>query len=269
MNYKRHPEDLSAPERLIYAALIPRVAHASQRVIALSESGRADIVHWTGLEPSRVVAIPGAPRTIWPGDASDDLRLLAAVGVTEPFVLSVAASYPHKNLERLIAAFASGTGELVVVGLGGRAQPSIERLIRARNDVRVLGWVDDTLLGSLYRRARLLAFPTLYEGFGLPILEAMAVGTPVLTSNYGAMAEVAGDAAELVDPRNVEAIASGLRTVLDSESRRTELRQRGLERAAQFSWTRTATRMREQYEQTAPRRAGGGRRGYPCSSAAR
>jgi glycosyltransferase involved in cell wall biosynthesis len=248
MNYKRHPEDLSVAERLAYAALIPQAARWHDRVITLSEAARADILRWTpaGAGPDKVVVVPGAPREDWPGDPEDDDTRLAAVGVRPPFVLSAAAAYPHKNLERLVSAFplrgaGAETVQLVLVGLGGRAAPAVQTAIRTRAGVvKRLGWVDDALLAALYRRALALAFPSLYEGFGLPILEAMAFGTPVLTSNYGAMAEVAADAAALVDPRDVEAIREGLTRLASDGAWRAELHERSLKRVRDFSWERTA-----------------------------
>jgi glycosyltransferase involved in cell wall biosynthesis len=251
MNYKRHPEDLSRLERRVYGALIPGVARTSHRIVALSEAARADILRWTGVRPTKVVAIPPAARTIWPGSPDEDPARLAAAHVREPFVLSVAASYPHKNLERLVEAFsaiARGTPTgLVIVGLRGRAEPNLARMLAGQSRIQVLGWVDDALLASLYRRALLLAFPSLYEGFGLPILEAMALGTPVLTSDRGAMAEVAGEAALLVDPRRVDSIAAGLEALIDDDARRAEFQALGFQRASQFSWTRTAQLTRELY----------------------
>jgi glycosyltransferase involved in cell wall biosynthesis len=246
MNYKRHPEDLSLAERAVYAALIPRVAQRSRRVIALTEAARADIVHWTGVQPARIAVAYAAARTNWPGDQADDAERVAVAGVLEPFVLSVAAAYPHKNLGRLVRALPmysrDGTPvRLVIVGLRGRATPEIDAAAEGKHDiVKVLGWVDDALLASLYRRSLALAFPSLYEGFGLPILEAMALGVPVVTSHMGAMAEVAGDAAELVNPFNVQSIRAGLQRVICDERHRNELRERGLRRAAQFSWFATA-----------------------------
>jgi glycosyltransferase involved in cell wall biosynthesis len=184
----------------------------------------------------------------WPGQAADDEPRLARERIQEPFVLSVAAAYPHKNLERLVQAFpledethADGQVKLVVVGLGGRALPAVRLAVNQRpGSVRILGWVDNELLGSLYRRASALAFPSLYEGFGLPILEAMSAGTPVLTSRFGAMAEIAGGAAELIDPYDVDSIRHGLQRLTRDRRRHTELREAGLRRAAEFSWERTA-----------------------------
>jgi glycosyltransferase involved in cell wall biosynthesis len=246
MNYRRHPEDLTPAERVAYSILVPRVAQRSHQIVTLTESGRTDVIRMTGVSPGKVTAIPLASRAYWPGDPSYDVARLAAIGVTAPFVLSVAAAYPHKNLMRLIQAFPLGknhaaTVQLVVVGLGGRALPSVKAAAeRTGGLVRFLGWVDDATLASLYRCAVALAFPSLYEGFGLPILESMTHGTPVLTSNRGAMAEVADAAAELVDPYDVDAIREGLRRLVHDEHRRTELRRLGKHRAAQFSWSRTA-----------------------------
>lgn len=246
MNYKRHPEDLSLAERLVYATLIPRGARRSRRVLALTEAARNDIVRWTHVAPSKVVVAYAAARATWPGDPRDDVERIQAAGVREPFVLSVAAAYPHKNLGRLVRAMPDVS--LVIVGLKGRATPELLAASRGREGlVNVLGWVDDALLASLYRRSAVLAFPSLYEGFGLPILEAMALGTPVVTSRMGAMAEVAGDAAQLVDPYDVSSIRNGLAQVLGDARLRQDLRARGLQRAADFSWTNTAQLTLEAY----------------------
>ena len=246
MNYKRHPEDLSVAERAVYSVIIPLVARKSHRVLTLTMAARADILRWTRARPAKVVVVHHGVRRIWPGDPHDDGKRLSDAGVSEPFVLSVAASYPHKNLHRLVSAFPLDVANasrvrLVIVGLKGRAHPAVEALsARDQQLIKILGWVDDALLASLYRRSLAVAFPSLYEGFGLPILEAMALGTPVITSNFGAMAEVADDAAELVDPYDVESIRAGLRRVAFDPARRMELGRRGLEHAAQFTWQRCA-----------------------------
>jgi glycosyltransferase involved in cell wall biosynthesis len=248
MNYRRHPEDMSVLERLIYSVVIPISAQRSERILTLSEAAAADIVKWTGIARSKVEVTPLAARPEWPGDARDDHARVRAAGVNEPFVLGVAASHPHKNTARLIQAFPivskfGANVSLVMTGSGGRAQQHVAASARAKADlVRLLGWVDDALLASLYRRALALVFPSLYEGFGLPIIEAMALGTPVLTSNFGAMQEVANGAAELVDSFDVESIRRGLQHLVDSAERRAELRRLGLQRERMFSWETTARR---------------------------
>lgn len=254
MNYKRHPEDLTLPERLVYSVLIPLVARTSRLVITDTDNAREDILRWTPARGDRVRTIHLGAGNEWPGDACDDDTRVAAARVRAPFVLTVAASYPHKNLGRLLDAWplhdADGTRvQLVVVGLKGAGDSAVrEQAARLGDAVAILGWVSDELLGRLYRRARALAFPSLYEGFGLPILEAMAVGTPVVTSNFGAMAEVAGAAAELVDPFSVESIRSGLMRVLHHPARAEQLRGLGQERAAAFSWDATARETIAAYE---------------------
>ena len=213
MNYRRHPEDMSALERFVYATLIPLGARRSELVLTLTSTAAADIVKWTGIARSKVEVIPLAARPSWPGDPQDDTTHLESVGVNEPFILGVAASHPHKNLARLINVFpiTSNSGaevRLVLTGSTGRAQHQLEVAAgRSAGAVRLLGWVGDAVLASLYRRSLALAFPSLYEGFGLPIVEAMALGTPVLTSNIGAMREIAEGAAELVDPYDIASIA--------------------------------------------------------------
>ncbi|MGI9145086.1 MAG: glycosyltransferase family 4 protein [Chloroflexota bacterium] len=253
MNYKRHPEDLSPAEWLVYSLMIPMVARRSHKLLALSDAARADILRWTGAASSKVAVVYPGVRSRWPGEADSDVARLAAAGVTEPFVVSVAASYPHKNLRRLIQAFPlevrSGPPvQLVVVGLAGRAHRAVvAEAAQCKNTIKILGWVDDALVASLYRRSLALAFPSLYEGFGLPILEAMALGAPVVTSGLGTMIEVANGAAELVDPYDVASIHQGLQRLVDDKDRRETLRQLGFKRAAEFSWERAARQTLEVY----------------------
>jgi glycosyltransferase involved in cell wall biosynthesis len=253
MNYRRHPEDLQPLQRLGYRVLVPSTIARSDAVITLSSAARSDILKWTRAPAERVVAIPGAPRLDWPGHDDEDDARLSAAGVRQPFLLSVAASYPHKNLPRLLRAFLGWRFDrpvmLVLTGLPGAAQRTIVSLARTRPDeIRLLGWVDDALLASLYRRAVALAFPTLYEGFGLPILEAMALGCPVITSNIGAMAEVANSAAEFVNPYSVADLRRAIDRILTDPNRRAELKARGFARAAQFSWERTAAQTLAVYQ---------------------
>lgn len=254
IKYKAHPDTFSLSERMVFAALLPQVARRSCHVISDSEAIRTEIVRWTGIPSAQVTPVPLAPRRGWPGDPTDDPARLAALGLSDPYILSVAGSYPHKNLARLVDAFPITTEEgrpvqLVLVGLKGRGHETVEALAGKRADlIKLMGWVDDASLATLYRNALALAFPSLYEGFGLPILEAMSFGTPVLTSNYGAMAEVAGDAAVLINPADTHDIRRGLSKIAQDPRQREHLRELGYFRAGQFSWERTANMTAAVYE---------------------
>jgi glycosyltransferase involved in cell wall biosynthesis len=164
-----------------------------------------------------------------------------------PYVLSVGTLEPRKNLVRLIDAYARlpqplrDRFELVVVGGPGWATSEIDATFkRHAAHIRILGAVTDAELRDLYAGASVFAYPSLAEGFGLPVLEAMAVGAPVLTSNRSSLFEVAGDAAELVDPFDVDSITTGLSALLVDETRRADLAAKGRLRAAEFTWERTA-----------------------------
>jgi len=165
------------------------------------------------------------------------------------FVLFAGNVKPHKNLERLIRAFARVRAQegnedlrLVLIGDDVSRYGSLRRAVEesgVRQDVRFFGFVPHGTLAALYRMAAVFAFPSLYEGFGLPPLEAMACGTPVVTSRISSLPEVVGEGALLVDPYSEEAIAQGISRVLDDDELRRRLVERGLERAAQFSWERS------------------------------
>lgn len=162
-------------------------------------------------------------------------------------MLAVGTLEPRKNLPRLVQAYARLEPELqerhplVVVGPVGWEMGETSEALRSLGErCLMLGYVSDAALGELYRRAAVFCYPSLGEGFGLPVLEAMAAGAPVLTSDLSSLPEVGGDAAEYVDPLDVGAIAQGLRRLLLSPERRAELSELGRRRAAQFSWERTA-----------------------------
>lgn len=213
----------------------------ADRIVTPSEFVARDVTERLGADPARVVAIPlgVSERFAAPRDGSDDAAL-AALRVARPYVLAVGAGTPRKNLARLVEAFARvraerpDAGRLVVVGEGGEA--------KSRDFEVRLGWVDEKRLPVLYRNAAALAFPSLHEGFGLPVLEAMAAGCPVLASDATALPETAGDAALLVDPSSVEAIAQGLLRLLGDADLRERLVAQGRRRAAQFPWAACAER---------------------------
>jgi glycosyltransferase involved in cell wall biosynthesis len=217
----RHPELFPRWHRLTGRAGIGPVARAADRVLAVSEFTKREAVELLDLATEHVTVIGNAvePRFTPGGEASGG-----------SYVLAVGTLEPRKNLGRIVEAAKHAGAELRVVGA------------RGWGGVEAPGWVgevrDDELV-ELYRGARALVFPSLYEGFGIPVLEAMACGTPVVTSRGGATEEVAGGAAVLVDPLDVESIVEG---IAEADSRRKELRDRGLARAAAFTWARVAER---------------------------
>ena len=172
------------------------------------------------------------------------------------FILYVGNIKPHKNLVRLIEAFAQLRAQrnddlkLLIIGDEISKWPALRQTVHARKlhkYVRFLGFLPDDMLAPLYRLASVFVFPSLYEGFGLPPLEAMASGTPVVTSNVSSLAEMAGDAAVLVDPYDVDAIAEGIRRALTDDTLAAHLREKGLARARAFSWDEAASRTRAIY----------------------
>jgi glycosyltransferase involved in cell wall biosynthesis len=230
----RHPEAFNRWTRTYSRRIVPRVARAAARVIAVSEFTRGELVELLGVPYDRIRVIPnGVEGEFAPDGPSADGDYVLAVGTLEP----------RKNLERLAAAARSAEVELRVVGARGWGDVRVEG-----NGVRWLGEVPDAELARLYRGALCLAYPSLYEGFGIPVLEAMACGTPVVTSAGGATEEVAGGAAVLVDPLDPAAIAGGIEQAV---GRRDELRRRGLERAGRFTWADAARATEAVYREVA------------------
>jgi glycosyltransferase involved in cell wall biosynthesis len=228
--------------------MIGHAARRADRVITVSEQTRRDLLRFFPVAPEKVETVYNGVEPVFFTSMSAEERdaRLQRLGLEPGYLLFVANPKPHKNLERVLRALARAaagvSGLLVCAGDPGPPSRPFRRLaaeLGVGERVRFLGRVTPDELRALYQGARLLLFPSLYEGFGLPLVEAMASGTPVLTSNDGALAEIAGDAAELVDPRDVAAIAAGLIRGLDPQ-RAAELSARGHERARSFDWRRSA-----------------------------
>ncbi|MBK7895333.1 MAG: glycosyltransferase family 4 protein [Anaerolineaceae bacterium] len=231
--------------------LLPHVARRATAVITVSHHARQDLIRVLQLPAEKIHVIhEAAPDNFRPlVDPIQRQQLRLRYNLPEKFILFVGTIEPRKNLSRLIQAVAElrrrgCAARLVLVGpngwlVNGSLEQEIETL-GVKDMVQNLGYVPQEDLPGLYSLATVFAFPSLYEGFGLPPLEAMACGTPVLTSQDSAMAEICGEAALLVDPHAAEAIADGLATLLQDGDLRDCLRQRGLLRVQHYSWERTA-----------------------------
>jgi glycosyltransferase involved in cell wall biosynthesis len=230
----REPGWYSAAYVRLQRAILPLIARRARLVITVSEFSRRELTELLGLDPARVAVVPGGVDDRF-GPGADPSPARAALGLDRPYVVTVASRTARKNLGVLDLAakrLAAQGVELVAAG-GDRPQ---FRDGRGSDGVRPLGHVDDDLLPGLYAGASAFVLPSLYEGFGLTCLEAMACGTPVVAGDRTALPEVCGDAALLVDPEDAEAVAAAVEGALDD----ARLRAAGPPRAARFSWDRTA-----------------------------
>ena len=229
--FMTNPEWLGARARAVLRGLVPRSARRARLVLALSRTAAADVAAALRIDPAKVrVVSPYPDDTFTPGEGAAE-RVRARFGL-ERYCLAVGDLGPRKNLTALGAAVGGVGDPDLVLALVGKPGPGGEK-IAAEAGGRWLGHVSDTDLADLYRAAAVTAYPSLYEGFGLPVVEAMACGCPVVASDRGAIPEVAGDAAVLVEP-SARGIALGLRAALEPDAQR-RLRAAGPERAAAYS----------------------------------
>jgi glycosyltransferase involved in cell wall biosynthesis len=253
------------PNRMAYAyarAQMWTAAHRSDCILTVSDASKRDILHLFNIPPEKIVVVYNAIDAHFsvtpPPDAVSRVR--ERYQLDHRFVLYVGNIKPHKNLVRLIEAFNElRTGDLedlklLIIGDEISKLPALRHAVhrhKLHKHVRFLGYVPDDQLAVLYRLAAVFVFPSLYEGFGLPPLEAMASGTPVVVSNVSSLPEVVGDAAMLVDPHDIESIVDGLRGVLTNPARAEEMRRKGLERSREFSWERSVAQTLEVYKRIA------------------
>ena len=230
----RHPSAFPPWTRTYSRRAVPRVLRAAERIVAVSEFTAHELVEVLAIPEARIRVIPNGVGDVFQPDGS------AATG---EYVLAVGTLEPRKNLDRVIAAAGRLGAELLIVGARGWGDVRVDR-----PGVRWLGECSDGELAELYRGASCLVFASLYEGFGIPILEAMACGTPVVTSRGGATEEVAGSAAILVDPFDPTSIAAGIAEALE---RQEELASLGLARAAEFRWRKAALATADVYREVA------------------
>jgi glycosyltransferase involved in cell wall biosynthesis len=267
--------DASSLRRSLYFYLTRRALRKAARVIAVSQFTKNEIEKLLAVPDARIEVVYNAidERFLHGHATAADRELIAQrYQVNHPFILYAGAIRPHKNVVRIIEAFSSLKSELqkeqqfpdlklIIIGDDLSSHPRLRRTVvrsGVQNDVRFLGFVPIEVLRIFYDVAKIFVFPSLYEGFGLPPLEAMAHGTPVVASNTSSLPEVVGNAALLVNPENVFEIRRGLQRALLDPVLRERMKQRGYEQAQRFSWTSSVSRILEIYREVADGRVSRG-----------
>jgi glycosyltransferase involved in cell wall biosynthesis len=258
LSFIRHPEWHPKDRIEVFPREFRRRIGRSDLITADSEFTRRELLELLRLDAGRVRVVHlGCDRTVFRRRSADEVeRFRVERGLPRNFVLFVGSIEPRKNVHRLLEAYARLSDglrkefKLVLAGFSGWSNESTMRLIeRMKADVLFLGYLEVEELALVYNAAAAFAYPSLYEGFGLPPLEAMACGTPVVVSNIEPLREVCGDAGSFVECESVESIAEGLRNLLADNDLRLQLSQRALERAKLFGWEITARRMLEVFEE--------------------
>lgn len=227
---------------------LPSILRAADRIITISEASRQDIIRCCGVPEEKVTVTHLAASLPAFSQGTPPDQVPERLGLKQPYILNVGTMEPRKNLPGLLEAFAQARRRgmphsLVITGAGGWGGASVAAIagrLGIGDQVQVTGFIDDRDLPGLYAGADFFVYPSLYEGFGLPVLEAMTCGTPVITSNISSLPEVAGDAALLVDPRSSAELCDSMLRLAGDAGLRGDLCAKGVKRAALFSWERTA-----------------------------
>ena len=267
LQYIYTPEAFGLVRRTYLQWTIQLTARQAKILIVPTQTTGEDLQRVTGINPEKIRVVPEAlyirNKNVLEQNNGDSLReSINSLTSNRPFILCVGATYHYKNIERLILAFARLKSQflfplvLLLIGAeGGLSYRTIKQIAQEADVgecVICAGRRPYDEIVAAYHLAKLMVMPTLYETFGHPILEAMACDCPVVTSNFGAVAEVAGLAAELVDPYHIESIAAGMERVLTDETRRAYLKQSGRDRSAQFSWKSAAFQLNEIFMELLP-----------------
>jgi glycosyltransferase involved in cell wall biosynthesis len=258
LSYEHYPEFFATGVAAAFRQFVPRTVRRAAVVLTISEFSKRDIVRFYGVPPEKVVVTLCAADPIF-RPLKDEVRLTAVrarYGTGDHFILCVGDLQPRKNLKRLITAYvrlrqADATRHKLVL-VGNKAWLYDDTFVMARasgyaEELVFTGYVPDEDLVALYNAADLFVYPSIFEGFGLPPLEAMACGTPIVASNTSSLPEVVGEAGLMVDPLDAEALAGAMARVLGDGALRAQLAVRGPERAATFSWETSARIIRDVY----------------------
>ncbi len=248
-----NPEWFSLKFRSYYKWVIPRIIKKSLKVLTVSSFSKHKIVELLNVPEDRVVVIPGA--------AAENFSRLASESFPNEhgrYVLAVSSIDPRKNFARLIEAFLRAKlQDVKLIVAGGQSRVfsdlGLQGVLDDADNIVLMGYLQDAELASLYQHALCLVYPSLYEGFGLPALEAMTCGCPVVVSRIASLPEVCGDAAYYVEPYDIDSIAEGIRKVATDEQLRKTLMKKGAERVAMFNWKASAKQLLEVIEEAAER----------------
>lgn len=251
-----YPQYFSVKTRILYRLTVPLALKVAKHITVISQATQQDLHRFYQFDSKKVTPILlAADANICPALPQSVITLKKQLNLPNQYVLYFGSNKPHKNLERLIKAFAQIQPQampLVIAGVWDKRYNASKELIKTLNltkQVYFLGPMAEKDIHTLYSGATVFVFPSEYEGFGLPILEAMACGTPVACANTSSLTEIAGDAALLFDPTDVDAIANALNTLIGNEDFQKKLSQKGFQQTKQFSWQKTAQKTLTLYRQ--------------------
>jgi glycosyltransferase involved in cell wall biosynthesis len=269
LSFEHLPETFKRRSRAQLRLTVRRTARKAALILTLSEFSRRDIIETYAVDPERVIVTPAAAPTHFKPvvDETELEKIRERYGISANYLLSLGSIQPRKNLTRLIEAFqwlrtsrpASQLPQLVIAGKRGWLDDEVFRAAQRdglNESVKFIGYVPEEDLPGLYSGAMCFVYPSYFEGFGLPVLEAMQCGAPVIAGNQTSLPEVAGDAALLFDPFDTRALGEAIARVIDHPEYRAELRARGLKQAAEFSWIATARSTLNAYERAAASHGG-------------
>lgn len=248
MQYKYYPQFLSRSKLTYWKYFIPKSARKSDIIMTVSNNAKHDIVNLLKIPHNKVIVTYESSRFMNSSDDFEDLNIgaLEKLQIKQNYILSVASLLPHKNLDRLIESFNllnDDSLQLVLVGSTGKSLDTIrDKIAKTKKEDKIVlaGFVSVDTLKLLYKKARLFVLPSLFEGFGIPLLEAMSLGCPVAASNRASIPEIAGDAAVIFDPTDMNDMTNAIIKLSEDEVLRKDMIERGLKRAQEFSWKKMA-----------------------------
>lgn len=270
LSFVRYPQAFPAVQRVYLQTQVKRSARSARRVIAVSEATKRDVMALFGVPAERIDVVYNGVDSAFTPAAMDDIRAFRRrKGLPERYVLHLGTLEPRKNLVRLVQAFhdarSQGATDVALILAGGKGwsyDDIFAEVSRLGLEQAVLfpGYIPDDELPWWYRGAEIFCYPSLLEGFGLPVAEALACGVPVITSDRSSLPEVAGDAAWLVDPTSVDALSQALATLLTNKDQARVFAAKGPPQAARFTWRRTAEQTAAVYRKALAEKSGGGAR---------